>query len=58
MAISLVNRWAPAAEKSKFVTNSFAGVMLGTVITFPMSGLIMEYLSWTWVFHITRSGNL
>ena len=58
MAISLVNRWAPAAEKSKFVTTSFAGVMLGTVTTFPMSGLIMEYLSWTWVFYITRGGNL
>ena len=54
----VINKWSPASEKCKFVAVCHSCVLIAYVITFPMSGLIMEYLSWTWVFYITRGGNL
>ena len=49
----VVNKWSPLSEKGKFISVCYSCVLIGYIITFPMSGLIMEYLSWTWVFYIT-----
>ncbi|XP_057653475.1 sialin-like [Diorhabda carinulata] len=45
----LVARWAPPDEKGKFV-GALLGGSLGTVITWPLLGYIIETLGWTWAF--------
>ena len=54
----IINKWSPLSENSKFVAVAHTGMFLGTVVAYLMSGLIMQYLSWTWVFYSTRDGNL
>ncbi|XP_017779301.1 PREDICTED: sialin [Nicrophorus vespilloides] len=48
---SLISRWAPPEEKGKFV-GALLGGTLGTVLTWPMLGSIVESLGWTWAFYI------
>ncbi|KAJ8961071.1 hypothetical protein NQ314_006001 [Rhamnusium bicolor] len=48
----LVARWAPPAEKGKFI-GALLGGSLGTVITWPMLGTIIENLGWIWAFIIS-----
>ena len=55
---TVISQWAPASEKSRFIAFTYNGIYLGIIFAYPMFGLIMEYLSWTWVFYIPRSGNL
>merc|ERR1712235_236198 len=49
----LVNKWTPTSEKGLFVSIAYMGATFGTVITYPMCGLVMQSTSWTWVFYIT-----
>ena len=53
----LATKWSPLSEKNKFITCLWAGCTFGICVTYAMCGLIMEYLSWTWVFYTTRDGN-
>ncbi|XP_060535495.1 sialin-like [Cylas formicarius] len=48
----LISKWAPPAEKGKFVS-ALLGGNLGTVITWPMLGSVIENISWEWAFYIT-----
>lgn len=48
----LIARWAPGNEKGKFISTLMGGTF-GTVITWPLSGLIVEALGWIWAFYIT-----
>lgn len=48
---SLVSRWAPPDEKGKFVAALMGGTF-GTVITWPISGLIVENMGWDWAFYL------
>lgn len=48
---NLVSRWAPPAEKGKFVS-ALLGGSLGTVVTFSMLGVIIENIGWTFGFYI------
>ena len=50
---TVVSQWAPLSEKAKFIAFMCTGQNLGIILTYPLCGLIMEYLSWTWVFYIT-----
>ncbi|XP_023015544.2 sialin [Leptinotarsa decemlineata] len=45
----LVSRWAPPDEKGKFI-GALLGGSLGTMITWPMLGAIIESFGWTWAF--------
>ncbi|KAG5867254.1 hypothetical protein JTB14_019027 [Gonioctena quinquepunctata] len=45
----LVARWAPPDEKGKFV-GALLGGSLGTVVTWPMLGAVIESFGWLWAF--------
>ncbi|CAG9840099.1 unnamed protein product [Diabrotica balteata] len=45
----LVARWAPPDEKGKFI-GALLGGSLGTVITWPLLGAIIEKFGWSWAF--------
>nr|XP_022916487.1 sialin-like [Onthophagus taurus] len=47
----LISRWAPPIEKGKF-TGALLGGTLGTVITWPLLGAILESMGWSWAFFI------
>lgn len=48
---SLISKWSPPEEKGKFVASLMGGTF-GTVITWPICGLIIENLGWHWAFYI------
>jgi len=48
----LISKWAPPSEKGKFISATLGG-SLGTVITWPLLGNIIEHISWDWAFYIT-----
>ncbi|ALC41364.1 CG9864 [Drosophila busckii] len=47
----LVSKWSPPDEKGKFLAALMGGTF-GTVITWPLCGLIIESLGWDWAFYI------
>jgi MFS family permease len=46
-----VSRWAPPEEKGKFI-GALLGGTLGTMVTWPLLGFIIESLGWSWSFFI------
>lgn len=47
--------WAPPAERSRLATISYAGPHIGTVLSFPLSALLVEYGfagGWPSVFYV------
>ncbi|KAI8038522.1 hypothetical protein M5D96_008422 [Drosophila gunungcola] len=49
--VVLVSKWAPPDEKGKFVASLMGGTF-GTVITWPLSGVIIENMGWDWAFYM------
>ena len=49
----LTAKWVPDQEKGKFVSFSYLGGTFGSVVTFPLCGIIIDNLGWVWVFYIT-----
>ncbi|XP_014261738.1 sialin-like [Cimex lectularius] len=49
---TLLAQWAPPLERSKLGSLVFAGVQIGTVLSISLSGVIIEYTSWPYVFYI------
>merc|ERR1719341_877659 len=47
----LTNRWIPESEKGKFVTFTYNGGTVGSIITFPLCGMIVQNSSWVWIFY-------
>lgn len=47
----LVARWAPPAEKGKFVSAMMGGT-LGTVVTWSLTGPLMEKFGWESAFYV------
>ncbi|XP_074653838.1 sialin-like isoform X3 [Tubulanus polymorphus] len=48
-------RWAPALERTKLITLTYAGTMIGNIFTFFVSGLLCEYGfagGWPSIFYI------
>ncbi|KAF2882551.1 hypothetical protein ILUMI_23629 [Ignelater luminosus] len=45
----LVSRWAPPNEKGKFI-GALMGGTLGTMLTWPILGYIIENWGWNWAF--------
>ncbi|CAO1366144.1 unnamed protein product [Diamesa serratosioi] len=48
---NLVSKWAPPDEKGKFVSALLGGAF-GTVVTWAMSGVIIEKIGWKYAFYI------
>lgn len=47
----LISKWAPPTEKGKF-TGALMGGTLGTVVTWPILGAVIEIFGWKWAFFI------
>ncbi|VEN43806.1 unnamed protein product [Callosobruchus maculatus] len=47
----LIARWAPPAEKGKFVS-CLMGNTLGTCVTWPLVGAVTQMVGWGWGFHV------
>ena len=52
------SHWAPPKESSKLASFHIAGCSVGTVIIFPLSGIIAEQLGWRWIFYFTGLSSL
>lgn len=48
---NVIAKWSPADEKGKFVS-TLVGGSLGTVVTWPVAGFLMQHLGWAWAFYI------
>ncbi|CAG4956010.1 unnamed protein product [Parnassius apollo] len=48
---SLVARWAPPAEKGKFMSAMMGGT-LGTVLTWSLTGPLLEKYGWSYAFYV------
>lgn len=48
---NLISQWAPPTEKGKFVAALLGGTF-GTVVTWPVAGILMESLGWIWAFYV------
>ncbi|XP_073813936.1 sialin [Musca autumnalis] len=48
---NLISKWSPPDEKGKFVAALMGGTF-GTVITWPISGVIIENMGWDWAFYM------
>lgn len=44
-----MSRWAPPDEKGKFV-GALLGGSLGSIVTWPSMGIIIEHFGWLWSF--------
>jgi ACS family sodium-dependent inorganic phosphate cotransporter-like MFS transporter 5 len=51
----LINLWAPPRERSRLISAAMAGMHCGTIISLPMSGVILTYLGWRSIFYIFGS---
>lgn len=47
----LIARYSPPDEKGKFV-GALMGSCLGTVVTWPLLGAVIESFGWVWAFYI------
>ncbi|XP_066993783.1 sialin isoform X2 [Anabrus simplex] len=49
---NIIARWIPPNERSTFVT-AYTGGSIGVAFTFSVGGLIIDWLGWEAIFHIT-----
>jgi len=49
----MVSKWVPDKEKSAFVSFAYVGGTVGSIITNPLCGVIIQKLGWEAVFYIT-----
>ncbi|XP_039367957.1 sodium-dependent phosphate transport protein 3-like isoform X4 [Mauremys reevesii] len=45
-------KWAPPLERSRLMNLAEAGCTFGTFITFPVAGIICQYLGWPYIYFI------
>ncbi|XP_065897730.1 sialin-like isoform X2 [Dysidea avara] len=48
---AMLGKWAPPMERSGMATIVVAGVNIGNVIAFPLSGVLCDTMGWPWVFY-------
>lgn len=46
-----MSMWAPPDEKGKF-TAALVGSSIGTVVTWPLAGLLIETIGWEFAFYV------
>lgn len=47
---NIISKWAPPTEKGRFVSALLGGTF-GTVITWPLAGIIIEKIGWQYAFY-------
>lgn len=47
----LISKWAPPAERGKFISALLGGTF-GTVITWPVAGILTETFGWIYAFYV------
>lgn len=48
---NIIAQWAPPDERGKFVSALLGGTF-GTVITWPLAGILVESCGWSWAFYV------
>ena len=48
---AMLAHWSPPLERSKLSTFIYAGSMMGTVVSLPITGLICDYWGWEAAFY-------
>jgi len=48
-----ISRWVPSSERSRFTSFVFLGGTAGTVLTLPVSGILLNNYPWEVVFYAT-----
>ncbi|XP_055314147.1 sialin-like isoform X2 [Sitodiplosis mosellana] len=48
---NLISKWAPPDERGKFISALLGGTF-GTVITWPLAGILTETLGWVYAFYV------
>lgn len=48
---NIVSHWAPPEERGKFISTLLGGTF-GTVITWPLAGILVESCGWSWAFYV------
>lgn len=48
---TVMSRWAPVLERCKMVAFTTSGSNLGTVVTLPVSGILVKWYGWPTVFY-------
>lgn len=46
------SRWAPIEERTRLTSLAYSGSFVGTVISFPIYGLIAENMGWAYTFYL------
>lgn len=54
----LVARWIPPMERPRFISVTYMANCLGTIMTLPLCGLIIDSIGWPAVFYITGGTSL
>ncbi|XP_053674816.1 putative inorganic phosphate cotransporter, partial [Anopheles nili] len=49
---NVISRWIPPNEKSKAVACIAGGSTFGTVVTWPVAGLLTEHFGWVYAFYV------
>ena len=49
----IFTRWVPLSERVRAVTISTLGQSLGSAITYPISGFIIQYFGWKYIFYFS-----
>ena len=50
--IALTSRWIPPLQRSSFMSRSLFGTVLGTLITFPLCGSVIDSFGWESSFYV------
>lgn len=53
--LNFMTNWAPPLERSRMSQLSVAGAFAGTVVIFPLSGVVGEKLGWQWIFYVVAA---
>ncbi|XP_011308742.1 putative inorganic phosphate cotransporter isoform X2 [Fopius arisanus] len=48
---TLLSKWVPPNERGRLCTMTYAGAQFGTVISYPISGAMIEFSGWRSVFY-------
>ena len=48
----MVARWVPLPERGRFISRCFLGTNFGTMITFPLCGVIVANMGWEAAFYV------
>ncbi|XP_057320427.1 putative inorganic phosphate cotransporter [Microplitis mediator] len=48
---TFLSKWVPPSERSRLGSITYAGAQFGTAISYPISGVLIEYVGWRSVFY-------